>query len=208
MFRGGTASELPQLGEDEPHPVAPFRSRFQLGEGGFDHAILGVDEPLQIVRVAHAGIMGLAPAAEKSGSRLLMRREHPRQNIKEDHHRPGQQSQRHQAEADDRRVDAAVIGETGGDTHELGVAAVDQETSVHSGFLWLKWLQTIGSEVAAETSRIADRNAPAKIVAVSRAEVIEANIDNPLGISSNPTIGPVPDTMQGACQLEKVFIFQ
>ena len=179
-LRGGAAPKLPQLREDEPHPVAPFRSRLQIGERGLDHAILGVDEPLEIVRVAHAGIMGLAPAAEKSGSRLLMRREQPRQNVKEDHHRAGQQSQRHQAEADDRRVDAAVIGETGGDTHELGVAAVDQETSVHSGFLWFEWLQTIGSEVAAETSRSAVRNAPANTVAAWRAEAKVENIGKPL----------------------------
>jgi hypothetical protein len=41
-------------------------------------------------------------------------------------------------------------------------------------------LQAIGSEVAAETSRSAERNAPANRVAVSRAEVKVANIGNPL----------------------------
>jgi hypothetical protein len=38
-------------------------------------------------------------------------------------------------------------------------------------------LQAIGSEVAAETSRSAERNAPANRVAVSRAEVKVANIE-------------------------------
>src|SRR5438034_350933 len=42
-------------------------------------------------------------------------------------------------------------------------------------FDW-RGLQAIGSEVAAETSRSAERNAPAKIVAVSRAETKVANI--------------------------------
>jgi hypothetical protein len=40
--------------------------------------------------------------------------------------------------------------------------------------------QAIGSEVAAETSRSAEMNAPAKIVAVSRTEVNEVNIGKPL----------------------------
>jgi hypothetical protein len=48
----------------------------------------------------------------------------------------------------------------------------------------LEWLQAIGSEVAAETSRSADRKAPATTVAVSRAEISEANIfQNPFCIS-------------------------
>jgi hypothetical protein len=40
----------------------------------------------------------------------------------------------------------------------------------------LEWLQAIGSEVAAETSRSAEMKAPAKIVAFSRAEVNILNI--------------------------------
>jgi hypothetical protein len=41
----------------------------------------------------------------------------------------------------------------------------------------LEWLQAIGSvEVAAETSRSAEMKAPATTVAVSRAEISEANI--------------------------------
>jgi len=43
-------------------------------------------------------------------------------------------------------------------------------------FLGLEWLQAIGSEVAAETSRSAEMKAPAKIVAFSRAEVNMLNI--------------------------------
>ena len=50
--------------------------------------------------------------------------------------------------------------------------------------------------------------APAKIVAVSRTEAIE-NIGNPFAfLHSNPTIGLVPSSMQGACQFEKAVIYQ
>src|SRR6476619_8636245 len=122
---------------------------------------------------------GLMPASwpagrrRGSGSRLLMRREQPRYDVEEDHHGPRQQGQSDDSQSDYRRVDAGVIGETGGDTHDLGVAAVDQETSVHIGFLGLELLHAIVSEVAAETSRSAEMKAPAKIVAVSRTEAIE-----------------------------------
>jgi hypothetical protein len=44
--------------------------------------------------------------------------------------------------------------------------------------------------VAAETSSIAEMRAPAKMVAVSRAEVKMLDIDIPLDCSSDPTIGP------------------
>jgi hypothetical protein len=44
----------------------------------------------------------------------------------------------------------------------------------------------IGNEVAAETSRSAEMNAPAKTVAVSRMEVKEANIVEPLFQSVEP----------------------
>ena len=104
---------------------------------------------------------------------------------------------------------AGVVGKTGGDAHNLCVAAVDQETLVHFGFLLgLDWLYAIGSEVAAETSRSAERNAPANTVAVSRMEMA-VNIVKPLCNSfSDPTTGPVPSSMHGACQIEKVVIFQ
>ena len=74
-----------------------------------------------------------------------------------------------------------VVGESSGDAHYLGVAPVDQETSVHFVVSFgSEELQAIGSEVAAETSRSAERNAPAKTVAVSRAEAKVANIEKPL----------------------------
>jgi hypothetical protein len=50
----------------------------------------------------------------------------------------------------------------------------------------------IGSEVAAETSRSAEKNAPAKTVAVSRTDVREANIVEPLDLMVDPTIGTTP----------------
>ena len=101
-------------------------------------AILGIDETLEIVRIAHAGIMGLGRRRGRAAGAYWLRRQQPRQDVEEDHHRAGQQRQRDEAEADDGRVDAGVIGETGGDAHDLGVAAVDQETSVHFGFLWFE----------------------------------------------------------------------
>src|SRR5690348_3279735 len=52
------------------------------------------------------------------------------------------------------------------------------------------WLQAIGSEVAAETSRSAEMKAPANTVADWRAEVREAIIGNPLDCLGDPTIGP------------------
>jgi hypothetical protein len=75
-------------------------------------------------------------------------------------------------------------------------------------FPWLR-VQAIGSEVAAETSRSAETSAPARTVAVSRAEAKEANIGIPLGIAlADPTIGPTPISMHGACQFRKVVVFQ
>jgi hypothetical protein len=73
-----------------------------------------------------------------------------------------------------------------------------------------KRLQAIGSEVAAETSRSAEMKAPANMVALSRAEVKVVNIFIPLiQIShSNPTIGLVPLSMHGPCQLENIVLFQ
>ena len=51
-------------------------------------------------------------------------------------------------------------------------------------------------------------SAPANSVAVSRAVENEVNIGNPFCSSWRPTIGPMPITMQGACQFENVVIFQ
>ena len=51
-------------------------------------------------------------------------------------------------------------------------------------------------------------NAPAKMVAVWRAEANEVNIGNPFFILIGPLIGPVPSLMQGACQIRKAVIFQ
>jgi len=64
--------------------------------------------------------------------------------------------------------------------------------------------------VAAETRSSAETNVPARTVATSRAEAKEANIGIPLGIFrlADPTIGPTLLSMQGACQFEKVVIFQ
>src|SRR5439155_11083836 len=71
-----------------------------------------------------------------------------------------------------------------------------------------EWLQAIGNEVAAETSRSALMSVPARTVAVSRKEAT-LNMIKPLCIvSSNPTVGSVPLSMQGACQTEVVVIFQ
>lgn len=69
-------------------------------------------------------------------------------------------------------------------------------------------VQAIGSEVAAETSNMAERKAPAKIVAVSRMVVL-VNIINPLVIVlEDPTAGSMPLSMQGSCHSEKIILFQ
>jgi len=116
--------------------VALLESGAELGERGSDYAVLGVNEPLQIMGVGfHAAIMAIPPAAGKSGSRLLVRREQPREYVEEDHHRACEQRRRNEAQANDGRVDSAIIGKTGGDAHDLCVAAVDQETSIHLHFL-------------------------------------------------------------------------
>jgi len=80
--------------------------------------------------------MRFAARVEKSGSRLLPRREEPGQDVEEDHHRPSEERGGDEAEANNRRIDAGLIGDTGGDAHDLGVAAVDQETSIHVEFPW------------------------------------------------------------------------
>src|SRR3954452_10353510 len=76
-------------------------------------------------------------SASVAAAALLARREQPRHNVEEQGHRSGHQRQSDEPQPDDGRVDAGVIGETGGDAHNLGVAAVDEETSVHFSFLWL-----------------------------------------------------------------------
>src|SRR5205814_736481 len=105
--------------------------------------------------------------------RSLTRRDQPCHDVEEDHHRPGQQRQRDKAQAYDGGIDPGVIGKPGGDAHHLGVAAVDQETSVHFYCPWIR-IHAIGSEVADKTSRSAETMAPARMVAVSRGEVKEA----------------------------------
>ena len=90
----------------------------------------------------------------------------------------------------------------------LASPPVDQETSVHCCFLGIEWLQAIGSEVAAETSRSAEMKAPANRVADSRAEVKEANIGNPLCIFVDPTIGPMPLINAWGVPIGNIFVFQ
>src|SRR5205085_11401356 len=107
---------------------------------------------------------------------LLLGRQPPDEHIEQDHERAGDQGQANEAEADQQRIDAGIVGEPGGDAHDLGVAPVDQETSVHFKFSLRFGVQAIGSDVAAETSKSADTSAPARMVAVSRAETKEANI--------------------------------
>src|SRR4051794_15624564 len=65
-LRGGASSKPCELGVDEPHPVALLPALAKLGESNIEHAILSVDEPLQIVGVAHPTIMGPAVAGRKS----------------------------------------------------------------------------------------------------------------------------------------------
>src|SRR5438552_9568859 len=141
ILSGRAEPEACELREDEPHPVALLGSGLELGEGGVDDALLGIEKTLEIVGIAHTAFMAFGAPAEKSRPRLLVRREKPRQHIEEDHYRASQQSERDQPEADNRRIDAAVVGQPGGDAHHLGVAAVDQETSVHLSSFCLEWFR-------------------------------------------------------------------
>ncbi len=51
---GGLAvAETGDLGQDEPHPVAALAAGAQLGEGGGIRALLGPDEALEVVGIAH-----------------------------------------------------------------------------------------------------------------------------------------------------------
>ena len=47
------ATETGDLGEQEPHPVAPFRSGLKLGESLFEDAALRCNEPAEIVAIVH-----------------------------------------------------------------------------------------------------------------------------------------------------------
>jgi hypothetical protein len=50
--------------------------------------------------------------------------------------------------------------------------------------------------------------APANTVAFARAEAKVAYIEEPLSLLANPTTGSMPVSMQEACQLQKVVLFQ
>src|SRR6185437_8676943 len=78
-------------------------------------------------------------------------------------------------------IDAGIIGETRRDPHDLAVAAVDQETSVHLIFLGIL------RGASGDRERGCGRNqqkrgdkAPAKTVAVWRAEESALNIGQTL----------------------------
>src|SRR5438270_9122749 len=78
--------------------------------------------------------MRLAASAEKGGWRLLVGRQQPRHKVEEDHYRPRQKRGRDEGQPDYGRIDTGIVGKSGGDAHHLGIAPVDQETSVH--FFW------------------------------------------------------------------------
>jgi len=109
-------------------------ARTKLGKSRFERVRLGIDETLKIGWVGHAGIMDSVSPAGKSGWRLLVRRQQPSHDIEENHHWPGQKRQCDDPDANHRRIEAGVVGDARGDTHDLGVAAIDEETSVHFGF--------------------------------------------------------------------------
>src|SRR6185369_997665 len=119
-FRSLTAAELGELREDEPHPVAALAAGFQLRKSGVENSFLGFDETLEIVRIAHIAHHGPIAAGGKGRlARLLPRREQPRHNVEENHYRTGHQRKGDEPQADNGRVDTGVIGETGGDAHDL-----------------------------------------------------------------------------------------
>jgi hypothetical protein len=59
ILRGRAEPKPTELRKDEPHPVALLRPADELGERGLINAVLGIDEALEIVGIAHAAIMSL-----------------------------------------------------------------------------------------------------------------------------------------------------
>ena len=98
-----------------------------IGKRLLDHAMLGVDEALEIMRIGglHASSWARPFRRERAAGALLRWRQQPCENVEKDHQRAGKQRCRYEAEADDGGVNTGIIGEAGGDAHDLGVAAVD-----------------------------------------------------------------------------------
>lgn len=59
---------------------------------------------------------------------LAVGRQPPGQQVEDEDDRAGDQQQRNQRHSDDQDVDPGIIGDPGGDSHDPGVAPVDQET--------------------------------------------------------------------------------
>jgi hypothetical protein len=120
---------------------------------------------------------------------VLVGRQPPGVEVVQDHGGSGDEHRCIQAEPDDQRVNARIVCQAGSDAHDLRLAAVEKETSVHCGFLCVRVAQAIGSEVAAEMSRSAEMKAPANMVAFSRANMLNIGkspcidfADPPLGL--------------------------
>jgi hypothetical protein len=77
-------------------------------------------------------------------------------------------------------------------------------------FLVVRLRQAIGTEVAAETNSKAVTNAPANRVAVWRTEAIELNMALIpfFKFVREPDHRATPPSMQGACQLGILYVFQ
>ena len=130
-----------------------------------------------------------------------------RRDVEEDHHRAGHKRQCHKAKTDQGRVNAGKVGEAGGDAHDLGVAPVDQETSVHSQ-VSVVGVQAIGSEVAAETNRARQEGTGEDGGGVTSRSKVGKHFIIPLIFFRTRPSGPCHDTMHGACQLRKVLVCQ
>jgi hypothetical protein len=102
---------------------------------------------------------------------LAVGRQPPGKEIEENYKRAGQEQRRYERQPDHKDIDAAVVGDPGGDAHDLGVAPVDQKTIGQSSLRFQAM-----REVALLTNSIAVMNAAVRAVAVSVTGAKVANI--------------------------------
>src|SRR5918995_2814629 len=86
----------------------------------------------QEAEIIPGGIVRLAGLPPSAGPpRSAVRSQPAGQQIEEDGDGAGDEDRSDEAEPNDQRVNARVVGKAGGDTHDLGLAPVDQETTFH-----------------------------------------------------------------------------
>src|SRR5947209_2593226 len=68
LGRGGS-TQVPQLGEDETHPVGLLPRRFQLVKNRVEHRLLSGYEPFQMEGILHSAVSLLFEASDRSSDR-------------------------------------------------------------------------------------------------------------------------------------------